>query len=114
MNSTAAVNVHIDRAAGADHRPRRRRRDAREPDRGDVSVGIWTTASRRKARVLGPSGGAGVETGPYVQVSRLGNPLFNEVLVPLAQKDYWNAPAARRTTSSSLAGVGAPRARGLC
>jgi hypothetical protein len=31
-----------------------------------------------------------VETGPFVQVSRLGNPLFNEVLVPMAQKDYWN------------------------
>jgi hypothetical protein len=55
------------------------------------SVGIWTTASRRKARVLNSNGGTGVETGPYVQVSRLGNPLFNEVLVPLAQKDKWNA-----------------------
>jgi len=55
------------------------------------SVGVWTTASRRKARVLTSAGGAGTETGPYVQVSRLGNPLFNEVLVPLAQKDQWNA-----------------------
>ena len=55
------------------------------------SVGIWTTASRRKARVLDTKGGTGVETGPYVQVSRMGNPLFNEVLVPLAQKDEWNA-----------------------
>jgi hypothetical protein len=41
--------------------------------------------------VLGTAGGAGIETGPYVQVSRLGNPLVNEVLVPLAKKDYWNA-----------------------
>ena len=55
------------------------------------SVGIWTMASRRKARVLTGTGGSGTETGPYVQVSRLGNPLFNEVLVPLAQKDRWNA-----------------------
>jgi hypothetical protein len=55
------------------------------------SVGIWTAASRRKARVLTTDGGAGVETGPYVQVSRMGNPLFNEVLVPLSQKDEWNA-----------------------
>jgi len=31
------------------------------------------------------------ESGPWVQVSRLGNPLFNEVLVPLGQKDRWNA-----------------------
>ena len=32
-----------------------------------------------------------VETGPFVQVSRLGNPLFNEVIVPMAEKDLWNA-----------------------
>jgi hypothetical protein len=56
-----------------------------------ASVGVWTTASRRKARVLSSNGGTGVATGPYVQVSRLGNPLFNEVLVPLAEKDKWNA-----------------------
>ena len=31
------------------------------------------------------------EAGPWVQVSRLGNPLFNEVLVPLGRKDRWNA-----------------------
>jgi hypothetical protein len=55
------------------------------------SVGIWTTASRRKARVLNDNGDMGVQTGPYVQVSRLGNPLFNEVLVPLSKKDKWNA-----------------------
>ena len=32
-----------------------------------------------------------VNGGPFVQVSRLGNPLFNEVLVPMARKDEWNA-----------------------
>jgi hypothetical protein len=41
--------------------------------------------------VLNTDGGTGVETGPYVQVSRMGNPLFNEVLVPLSKKDEWNA-----------------------
>jgi hypothetical protein len=30
-------------------------------------------------------------SGPWVQVSRLGNPLFNEVIVPLGRKDEWNA-----------------------
>ena len=29
-------------------------------------------------------------TGPYVQVSRLGNPLINELLIGIGQKDYWN------------------------
>jgi hypothetical protein len=32
-----------------------------------------------------------VETGPWTQVSRLGNPLFNEVVVPMSRKDEWNA-----------------------
>jgi hypothetical protein len=31
------------------------------------------------------------EAGPWVQVSRLGSPLFNEVMIPLGQKDLWNA-----------------------
>ena len=31
------------------------------------------------------------ESGPWVQVSRLGNPLFNEVVVPMGKKDKWNA-----------------------
>jgi hypothetical protein len=29
-------------------------------------------------------------TGPHRQVSRLANPLFNEVVVPMGQKDFWN------------------------
>ena len=53
-------------------------------------IGVWTTASRQKARVL-KAGGTDVSSGPYVQVSRLGNPLVNEVVVPMSKKDYWNA-----------------------
>jgi hypothetical protein len=53
-------------------------------------VGVWTTASRRKVRILGNAPGEEIESGPYVQVSRLGNPLFNEVIVPMAEKDAWN------------------------
>jgi len=54
-------------------------------------IGVWTTASRQKARVLKASNGTDVVSGPYVQVSRLGNPLVNEVVVPMSKKDYWNA-----------------------
>ena len=35
-------------------------------------------------------GGNHTESGPWVQVSRLGNPLFNELLVPMVKKDGWN------------------------
>jgi hypothetical protein len=53
-------------------------------------IGVWSAASRRKARVFDDHTNAIVESGPWVQVSRLGNPLFNEVIVPLGQKDDWN------------------------
>ena len=76
------------------------------------SVGIWTTASRRKARVLNGNGDQGVETGPYVQVSRLGNPLFNEVLVPLSQKDKWNSSYPEHD-KNYVAGVAHPELSSL-
>jgi hypothetical protein len=54
-------------------------------------IGVWATASRRKGRVYDEKKGMYVDHGPWVQVSRLGNPLFNEVLVPMSRKDEWNA-----------------------
>jgi hypothetical protein len=54
-------------------------------------LGVWGSASRRKIRVLEPESGENVEVGPWVQVSRLGNPLFNEVVVALGDKDRWNS-----------------------
>jgi len=63
---------------------------------GDVldprsTIGIWTTASRRAATVRHAGAARVTQSGPFVQESRLGNPLFNEVLVPLARKDFWNS-----------------------
>jgi hypothetical protein len=52
-------------------------------------VGIWTTASRRSMRV--EASGAQAFSGKPVQVSRLGNPLVNEVVVPVGAKDYFNS-----------------------
>jgi hypothetical protein len=54
-------------------------------------IGVWASASRQKARVRSGPRGEEIGTGPWVQVSRLGNPLFNEVIVPLGDKDYWNS-----------------------
>jgi hypothetical protein len=60
-------------------------------------IGVWTAASRRKIEIRGGGGDThpGVfrnqEVGPWVQVSRLGNPLFNEVIVPMGKKDLWNS-----------------------
>jgi Domain of unknown function (DUF4331) len=50
-------------------------------------IGVWTTASRRRVRILDSHD---VLSGPFQQVSRLGNPLVNEVIIPLGKKDFWN------------------------
>src|SRR5713226_7681969 len=54
-------------------------------------LGIWGSASRRKMRLRDDANDERSEAGPWVQVSRLGNPLFNEVMIPLGLKDEWNA-----------------------
>jgi hypothetical protein len=53
-------------------------------------IGVWAAASRAKASIREPGGVTG-SFGPPVQVSRLGNPLFNEVIVPMGEKDLWNS-----------------------
>ena len=57
----------------------------------DPVIGVWTTSERQKVRVFDENSGAmPVNTGRWVQVSRLGNPLVNEVVVPLKVKDVFN------------------------
>jgi hypothetical protein len=53
-------------------------------------IGVWATASRRSVRVLQP-GGSQTNDGAFQQVSRLGNPLVNEVVIPLGLKDAFNS-----------------------
>ena len=57
----------------------------------DDVIGVWSTASRKKVRVFAQNSGADpVNRGRWVQVSRLGNPLVNEVVIPIALKDTFN------------------------
>lgn len=56
----------------------------------DAVIGVWTTASRRATTVIA-SDGTRTGSGDWVQVSRLGAPLVNEVVVPVSAKDYFNA-----------------------
>ena len=58
---------------------------------GHPTIGVWTTASRQRVRVWDADNGENVDSGPFRQVSRLGNPLVNEVLIPLGHKDQWNS-----------------------
>ncbi len=62
----------------------------------DPVIGGWTTASMRQGRLLNGAPQAGLQTsekvgGAWVQVSRLGNPLVNEVVIGLPDKDKFNA-----------------------
>ncbi len=63
-----------------------------DPSKQEAVLGFWATASRRAVRV--PDGASSSqafeEAGPFVQVSRLGNPLINEVVIPVGTKDQWN------------------------
>src|SRR5271165_1512718 len=75
-------------------------------------IGVWTTASRRRVGIRDNQGGDWTWSGPDTQVSRLGNPLINEVVIPMGKKDYWNAqhPAhdkqfARSYAHPELAGL---------
>jgi hypothetical protein len=60
---------------------------------GDPVLGVWATARRPSLRVLnGPAGlGSLTNSGDPVQVSRLGMPLVNELVLPYALKDAFNS-----------------------
>jgi len=72
---------------------------------GDPVIGAWTTASKRQARLLNPAPagpvqtstgrGPSVEGGAWTQVSRLGSPLVNEVVIGITDKDKFNASEPR-------------------
>jgi hypothetical protein len=53
-------------------------------------VGIWAATDRPKVTVAVKKGKVKQST-KWVQVSRLGNPLVNELLIPTQLKDHWNA-----------------------
>ncbi|MGA9747438.1 MAG: DUF4331 domain-containing protein [Nocardioides sp.] len=93
VNATKTYNVHsialqvpikqLTRGKGIPKNPLKRR----------AVIGVWATASRRKSRMIDPQTGKTRGMGPWQQVSRLGNPLFNEVITPMAEKDEWNVRA---------------------
>ena len=56
----------------------------------DYVIGVWASASRQRIRVLHENGKES-NFGDWVQVSRLGMPLTNEVVVPIGYKDLWNS-----------------------
>ena len=64
-------------------------------------IGVWASASRQQIRTFDATTGEG-QSGAWVQVSRLGMPLTNEVINPIGAKDAWNAtsPYAEATVTN--------------
>ena len=63
------------------------------PTASDAVVGVWATSSRQKISVLRSSAfekNDDLTAGPLQQVSRLGSPLVNELVIPLKLKDSFN------------------------
>ena len=58
-------------------------------------ISMWSSTWRLKTRVLSETGQKPTESGDWVQVSRLGVPLVNEVVVPLGQKDLFNSSSPK-------------------
>ena len=52
------------------------------------TIGVWASVDRRKITTRGATTR---DSGAWVQVNRLGNPLVNEVVIPTGLKDRWNA-----------------------
>jgi Domain of unknown function (DUF4331) len=59
-------------------------------DDAHSTIGVWASASRQRSRVFDDDRHRWTSHGEFRQVSRLGNPLFNEVIVPMGDKDRWN------------------------
>jgi hypothetical protein len=65
-------------------------------------IGIWSTTSRKSTRIQFGDGSQ-QNRGGFVQVSRLGMPLVNEVVIPVGLKDYFNA--SRPTQDGAALGL---------
>src|SRR5215213_540522 len=62
-----------------------------DPDADNAVVGVWSTTERKKIEVTNADFDSNKGSkGKWVQVSRLGNPLVNEVVIPAGKKDKFN------------------------
>jgi Domain of unknown function (DUF4331) len=87
VNSTADVNVHC-LALQVPVGELTRKTPSGPTDPAAV-IGVWTSAYRQRASVRGLDGTT-LNSGPWTQVSRLGNPLVNELIIGIGQKNRWN------------------------
>ena len=94
VNGTNRVNVHTMAMQLPKSMLTRDGSNPTNPNDPRSVIGVYASASRRKAKILGPNADVD-EAGPWVQVSRLGSPLFNEVMISLGRKDFWNTQSPK-------------------
>jgi hypothetical protein len=56
----------------------------------DFVIGVWASASRRRLTTFNYQTGTETGSSDWIQVSRLGMPLTNEVIIPFGRKNEWN------------------------
>jgi hypothetical protein len=52
---------------------------------------MYASTARPKRTTLSSDGGPARTAGPFIQVSRMANPLVNELIIDTPSKDRWNA-----------------------
>ncbi|MDQ6914617.1 MAG: DUF4331 domain-containing protein [Actinomycetota bacterium] len=85
----AGYNTHTIALQVPEAQVTRDRRAVSGPAAANAVVGVWSTTERHRITVLRSRGGARAVSRD-VQVSRLGNPLINELIIPLGRKDQFN------------------------
>ena len=87
-NALRAFNVHTIAIQVPIERVTRNGTVPTDPMAPEAVIGVWASAHRQKGVFTDET--ATTRSGPFTQVSRLGNPLVNEVLIPVGEKDGWN------------------------
>ena len=91
----AGYNTHTVVLQVPDAQVTRNHRAVSAPSSANAVVGVWSTTERHQISVL-RSRGRTRAVGREVQVSRLGNPLINELVIPLGHKDQFNSTTPDR------------------
>jgi hypothetical protein len=86
----AGYNVHSIVLQVPESRVTRDGKPVAAPNSANAVVGVWASTERRALQVNATGKARGKARGRFVQVSRLGNPLVNELVIPIGKKDQFN------------------------
>ncbi len=68
----------------------------------DFIIGVWASASRPQITTLRTDGQKPDVSGDWIQISRLGMPLTNEAVIPVGDKNLWNATSPHDTDGEAM------------